>query len=41
MFGSGGVGCVGGEWVRGLGLGFYQFWRNTEKVGYVSVFWIR
>ena len=34
----GGVEGVGGEWVTGLGLGF---WRNMWKVGYVSVFWFR
>ena len=31
----GGVGGEGGEWMRGLGLGF------TNPVGRVSVFWLR
>ena len=24
-----------------IGFGLYKIWRNMEKVGYVSVFWLR
>ena len=36
-----GVGGVGGEWARGLGLGFTNPGGTKGKLGYVSVFWLR
>ena len=38
VFGSGWVGGVGGEWVRGLGLGFTNPGGTGGKVGFMSVF---
>ena len=37
-----GVGGVGGEWMRALGLGFTNpVCRSRGRVGHVSVFWLR
>ena len=38
VFGSGGVGGVGDEWVTGLGLGFTNSGGTWGIMGYVSVF---
>ena len=37
----GGVGGEGGDWMRGLGLGFTNPVGDRGSVGRVSVFWLR
>ena len=40
VFGSSGVGGVGGEWVRGLGLGFTNSGRTWGKWD-MYLFWLQ
>ena len=41
VFGSGRRGWRGGEWMRGLSLGFTNPVGTGGTVGHVSVFWLR